>query len=52
MATDTFWNNRETAQKLIEESNVIKRKLEPLTSCERKLSDFQTMLELGDAEPE
>ena len=52
MATDTFWNNRETAQKLIEEANVIKRKLEPLSGCERKLSDFQTMLELGEAEPE
>lgn len=51
MATDTFWNNRETAQKLIEESNVIKRKLEPLSACERKLSDFQVMIELGEAEP-
>ncbi len=52
MTSDTFWNNREQAQKLIDESNGIKRKLDPLFALERQLSDFQVLVELGEAEPE
>src|SRR5882672_3623536 len=51
MATDNFWNNREQAQKIIEEANSLRDKLEPLLTAEKKLEDFQVMVELGEAEP-
>src|SRR5947209_5988406 len=52
MAADKFWNNREQAQKLIEEANSLRGKTEPLLKAEKKLEDFQVMVELGEAEPE
>lgn len=52
MAVDTFWNNREQAQKLIEESNSLRNKTEPLLKAESELEDFKVMVELGEAEPE
>jgi peptide chain release factor 2 len=52
MAGDTFWNNREQAQKLIEESNSIRDRIEPLLKAEKQIEDFQVMVELGEAEPE
>jgi peptide chain release factor 2 len=52
MAADNFWNNREQAQKLIDESNSLRGKTEPLLKAERQLEDFQVMVELGEAEPE
>src|SRR5438552_953313 len=51
MAADSFWNNREQAQKLIEEANSLRDKVEPLLTAEKKLEDFQVMVELGGAEP-
>src|SRR5881628_1643181 len=51
MATDNFWNNQEQAQKLIEEANSLRDKVEPLLKAEKKLEDFQVMVELGEAEP-
>ena len=51
MATDNFWNNREQAQKIIEEANSLRDKVEPLLTAEKKLEDFQVMVELGEAEP-
>ena len=51
MARDTFWNNREQAQKLIDEANGIRRNLDPLLQAERQLDDFRVMIELGEAEP-
>src|SRR5206468_2533800 len=50
MADEKFWNNREQAQKLIDESNAIKKKIEPLIQAEKQLEDFQVMVELGEAE--
>ena len=47
MATDNFWNNREQAQRLIEEANSLRDKVEPLLKAEKKLEDFQVMVELG-----
>ena len=29
MAADTFWNNREQAQKLIDEANSLRKKIDP-----------------------
>jgi peptide chain release factor 2 len=52
MAADNFWSNREQAQKLIEESNTLRGKVEPLLKAEKQLEDFQVMVELGEAEPE
>jgi peptide chain release factor 2 len=52
MATETFWNNREQAQKLIDESNSLRNKTEPLLKAEKQLEDFHVMVELGEAEPE
>jgi peptide chain release factor 2 len=52
MAGESFWNNREQAQKLIEESNSVRGKIEPLLKAEKELEDFRVMVELGEAEPE
>ena len=51
MAADNFWSNREQAQRLIEEANSLRDKVEPLLKAEKKLEDFQVMVELGEAEP-
>jgi peptide chain release factor 2 len=51
MAQDNFWNNREQAQKLIDESNSLRNKIEPLLKAEKQIEDFRVMVELGEAEP-
>jgi peptide chain release factor 2 len=51
MARDTFWNNRERAQKLIDEAGGLRRKLEPLLKAEKEFEDSKVMVELGEAEP-
>ena len=51
MAAETFWNNREQAQKLIDESNTLRNKIEPLLKAEKQLDDLRVMVELGEAEP-
>ena len=51
MAGENFWNNREQAQKLIDESNSLRKKIEPLLKAEKQLEDFQVMVELGESEP-
>ena len=52
MAGETFWNNREAAQKVIAETNDIRGKIDPLALFGRQLEDLQVMLELAQAEPE
>ena len=52
MAADNFWNNREQAQKLIDEANALRKKIEPLLKAETQLGDFRVMVELSEAEPE
>jgi peptide chain release factor 2 len=51
MAADSFWNNREQAQKLIEEANALRGKTEPLLKAEKELDDLRVMVELGESEP-
>ena len=51
MAGETFWNNREKAQQVIDESNSLRNKIEPLFAAEKQLEDFNVLLELGQAEP-
>jgi len=52
MAGDTFWNNREQAQKLVEEVSALRNKIEPLLKAEKQIEDFRVMVELGESEPE
>ncbi len=52
MAADNFWNNREQAQKYIDEANSLRNKIEPLLKAEKQVEDFQVMVQLGEAEPE
>ena len=52
MAADAFWDNRDLAQKLIDEAGSLRKKIEPLLACEKQFADFQAMVELGEAEPE
>jgi peptide chain release factor 2 len=52
MAADTFWNNREQAQKLIDEASALRKRIEPLFEAEKRLEDLQVMVELCEAEPE
>jgi peptide chain release factor 2 len=51
MTVDSFWNNREQAQKIIEETNTIRGRLDPLTAADKRLDDLRVMVELGEAEP-
>lgn len=52
MASDTFWNNQEAARKVIDESNALKKKAEPLMAFEKRAEDVKVLLELGEAEPQ
>ena len=52
MAAETFWNNREQAQKLIDESTSLRKRIEPLFDAEKKIDDLHVMVELCEAEPE
>jgi peptide chain release factor 2 len=47
-----FWNNREQAQKLVDEASALRKKIEPVFTTEKRLEDLQVMTELGEAEPE
>jgi len=51
MSAETFWNNRDQAQKLIDEAGTLRKKTEPLLTAEKHLDDLRTMLELAEAEP-
>jgi peptide chain release factor 2 len=51
MAGETFWNNRDQAQKFIDEANSLRGRVEPLLQAGKQLDDFKVMVELGEAEP-
>lgn len=52
MAGEKFWDNREQAQKLIDEAGALRGKVDPLLKAEKQLEDFRVMVELSEAEPE
>ena len=52
MAAESFWNNREQAQKLIDEAGSLRKKIEPLLRAEKQVEDFRVMVELCEGEPE
>ena len=51
MAADNFWGNREAAQKVIDEANTLRGRIEPLLQAEKQVADARVMIELGEAEP-
>jgi len=51
MAADNFWGNREAAQKVIDEANTLRGKIEPLLQAEKQVEDAWLMVELGGTEP-
>ena len=51
MAAENFWGNRESAQKIIDEANTLRGKIEPLLQAEKQVEDTRVMIELGEAEP-
>jgi peptide chain release factor 2 len=51
MGADSFWSNRESAQKVIDEANSLRKKIERLLAAEKHFDDLKVMLELAEAEP-
>src|SRR5688572_5499089 len=52
MSAESFWNNREQAQKLIDEAATLRKKVDPLVAAEKQLEDIKTLVELAEGEPE
>jgi peptide chain release factor 2 len=52
MSQETFWSNQNSAQKTVEESNSIKRRLAPLNATEERVEDLKVLIEIGEAESE
>lgn len=52
MSGGTFWNNREQAEKLIDEASALRKRVDPLLLAEKEMEDFRVMVELSEAEPE
>jgi len=52
MAAQDFWDNREKAQRCVDEATALRRKIEPVSQAEKKLEDLRVLIELGEAEPE
>lgn len=51
MSAGDFWDRRENAQKVVDESSSLRRKIDPLFKLEKQLEDLQVMVELGESEP-
>lgn len=51
MASDNFWGNQDLAKKVIEESNQLKKRVEPMVTFDQRASDVRGLLDLGEAEP-
>lgn len=51
MGMEGFWDHREQAQKVMDESSRLKRKIEPLDRSQKDLEDLEVMVELGESEP-
>ena len=52
MGGENFWNNREAAQKVVEETSRLRKRIEPLRVAENQLAEMVGMVELGQAEDE
>ncbi len=51
MAAESFWLNNRQAQKVIEESNGLKSRLEQFLKAEKQFEDVGVMLQLAESEP-
>jgi peptide chain release factor 2 len=51
MAGESFWANRDQAQKLIDEAGSLRKKVDPILKAEKRLDDLRVMVELGEGEP-
>lgn len=51
MARESFWNNRDQAQRVIDETGTIRKRIEPLSHAERQAGDLGVLIELAAAEP-
>jgi peptide chain release factor 2 len=51
MARESFWNHREQAQRVIDESGTNRKRLEPLVAAESQADDLRVLVELAAAEP-
>jgi peptide chain release factor 2 len=52
MSQETFWNDPQAAQKIIQEANSIKEKIEPLDRLQAQYRDLNTLLDLTQEAPE
>jgi peptide chain release factor 2 len=52
MAEATFWDNKERAQRQMEEVSTLRGKVLPLGELERKVADLDVLIELAREEPE
>ncbi len=52
MAKDTFWNDSQSAQKLVLEANRIKEKIEPLDRLDKQHRDLLSLIDLIEEDPE
>jgi peptide chain release factor 2 len=52
MAGPTFWADKDKAKKVFDEAATIRRKLDTIVEIERKLSDVEVLIELGESEAE
>jgi peptide chain release factor 2 len=52
MVKEGFWDHREQAQKVIEEANSLRKRVDPLLHAERQLEDYRLLIEMAEAEPE
>ncbi len=51
MSAESFWNQREQAQKLVDEGTRLRKRIDPLLSAEKVVEDFRVMVELAESEP-
>jgi peptide chain release factor 2 len=51
MSAESFWNNREQAQKLVDEGARLRKRIDPLLSAEKEVEDCRVMVELAETEP-
>ena len=51
MTAESFWNQREQAQKLVDEGTRLRKRIDPLLSAEKEVEDFRVMVELAESEP-
>jgi peptide chain release factor 2 len=51
MARESFWTNRDQAQRVIDESGMNRKRLDPLVQAENQADDLRVLVELAAAEP-